>query len=424
MTSRLGEHALRLLLASREGRERPRLTLGTSVPAERAARLAGSYRAVDGARALLVQSGERLTLEYAGLVATVREHDGALLVDDRHSFGRTIDELEDGALSIDGVLHERIVDGKPAPCPEALRDLVGEYGWDHNVLFVRESEGELEALVEWFWFDRLTAVGPDLFALPENRGLYPLERLAFERDEQGRVLAAFLGPVRFERRAAPAAGDTFRIVPVLPIEELRARAAVARKPAESGPFREVDLVDLASSVPGLDLELRYATTNNFLGTVFYPRALAFLQRSAADSLALVQRELVETGYGLRVFDAYRPWQVTKMFWDATPADMKHFVADPSLGSRHNRGCAVDLTLVDRSTGEEVEMPGGYDEFSARSHPGYPGGTSLQRWHRELLRSAMERNGFRVYEWEWWHFDFEGRHEFPILDVPLESLGSE
>ena len=142
---------------------------------------------------------------------------------------------------------------------------------------------------------------------------------------------------------------------------------------------------------------------------------------AAAALARAQAELSQQGYGLLIHDAYRPWHVTKMFWDATPEPFRHFVANPSEGSRHNRGCAVDLTLLDLATGRPVEMPGGYDEFSARSYPEYPGGTSLQRWHRELLRRVMERQGFHVYEWEWWHFDFQGWEQWPILDSSFLEL---
>ena len=122
-----------------------------------------------------------------------------------------------------------------------------------------------------------------------------------------------------------------------------------------------------------------------------------------------------------VFDAYRPWAVTKLFWDATPAGMKEFVADPAQGSRHNRGCAVDVSLVDLTTGEVVEMPSGYDEFTPRAYPEYPGGTARQRWFREVLRSSMEAQGFEVYEWEWWHFDFGGWERYPIENVTLEKL---
>jgi D-alanyl-D-alanine dipeptidase len=146
-----------------------------------------------------------------------------------------------------------------------------------------------------------------------------------------------------------------------------------------------------------------------------------MQRPAAEAVMRAHRQLKARGYGLLIHDAYRPWAVTKMFWEATPAAQRVFVADPSQGSRHNRGCAVDLTLYDLATGEPVQMVGGYDEFSDRSYPDYPGGTSRQRWHRELLRQVMESEGFTVYEAEWWHFDFNSWREYPILNIPFEKL---
>jgi D-alanyl-D-alanine dipeptidase len=182
-------------------------------------------------------------------------------------------------------------------------------------------------------------------------------------------------------------------------------------------------VEVATLDPTVHLEIRYATSNDFLGTPVYSQARAFLQRSAAQALLHVQQKLQPLGYGLLIHDAYRPWYVTKIFWDATPPEGKIFVADPAQGSRHNRGCAVDLTLYDLTTGKPVEMPGTYDEMSPRSFPDYPGGTSLQRWHRDLLRRAMESEGFTVYASEWWHFDYKDWREYPILNVPFEKLGS-
>ncbi|MGH7464865.1 MAG: M15 family metallopeptidase, partial [Longimicrobiales bacterium] len=170
-------------------------------------------------------------------------------------------------------------------------------------------------------------------------------------------------------------------------------------------------------------DIRYASTNNFMNDVFYTEAKAFLQRPAAEALARAHERLRAQGYGLLIHDAYRPWYVTKMFWDATPAEFKHFVADPSQGSRHNRGAAVDLTLYDLATGEVVQMVGGYDEFSDRSYPDYPGGTALQRWHRELLREAMEAEGFDVYEWEWWHFDYGDWRRYRIGNQTFEQIGA-
>ena len=216
---------------------------------------------------------------------------------------------------------------------------------------------------------------------------------------------------------------SYRIAPSRPLDELRREALAASPPAEKGPFREADLVEVALADQSIHLDIRYATSNDFLGTPVYSQARAFLQRPAAEALLRVQQKLKPLGYGLLIHDAYRPWYVTKIFWDATPSQGKIFVADPAQGSRHNRGCAVDLTLYGLATGKPIEMPGGYDEMSPRSFPSYPGGTSLQRWHRDLLRRAMESEGFTVYESEWWHFDFKDWKEYAISNIPFEKLDS-
>ena len=197
----------------------------------------------------------------------------------------------------------------------------------------------------------------------------------------------------------------------------------ATPPVEGGQFRRPDLVELTKLDPTIKLDIRYATDQNFLSTAMYSQARAFLQRPAAEALVRANQRLHAEGYGVLIHDAYRPWYVTKMFWDATPNDKKIFVADPAQGSRHNRGCAVDLTLYDLATGKPIDMPGTYDEMSPRSFPDYTGGTSLQRWHRDLLRGAMESDGFAVYDSEWWHFDYQDWREYPILNAPFEMLDS-
>ncbi len=145
-------------------------------------------------------------------------------------------------------------------------------------------------------------------------------------------------------------------------------------PKEAGTFRKPDLVELVNLDRTIKLDIRYATANNFLGRPVYTEARAFLQRPAAEALVRANKVLRKNGYGLIIHDGYRPWSVTKIFWDATPADKKEFVADPAQGSRHNRGCAVDLSLYDLKTGKEVEMPSGYDEMTERSHINFAGGT--------------------------------------------------
>ena len=213
----------------------------------------------------------------------------------------------------------------------------------------------------------------------------------------------------------------FRITPVHPVAELRATALAAQPPREPGDFWKSDLVDLAKLDPRIKLEIRYATTDNFLSTPVYTSARAFLQRPAAEAMLQAHRELMKQGYGLLIFDGYRPWYVTRIFWDATPADKHEFVADPSQGSRHNRGCAVDLTMYDLKTGREVEMTGVYDEMSERSYPKYTGGTAEQRAHRDLLRAAMEKQGFTVFQSEWWHFDYRDWRHYAIGNARFEEI---
>ncbi len=197
--------------------------------------------------------------------------------------------------------------------------------------------------------------------------------------------------------------------------------AAQEMPKEQGDFREPELVEITKLDQTIKLDIRYATPNNFLGRAVYKESRAFLQRPAAEALLRANRQLREKGYGLLVFDGYRPWSVTKIFWDATPQDKKQFVANPSQGSRHNRGCAVDLSLYDLRTGKEVVMPSGYDEMTDRAYPNYNGGTRDERRMREMLRGAMESEGFTVYEFEWWHFDYKDWKQYPILDISFDQI---
>jgi zinc D-Ala-D-Ala dipeptidase len=214
---------------------------------------------------------------------------------------------------------------------------------------------------------------------------------------------------------------SFRITPLRPVPELRAEALKASPPQEQGSFRKPDLVELTTLDPTIKLDIRYATTNDFLGTPLYTQARAFLQRPAAEALVRAHRELRAKGYGLIIHDGYRPWYVTKIFWDATPDDKKIFVANPAEGSRHNRGCAVDLSLYDLKTGKEVKMPSGYDEMTKRAYADYPGGTTEERARRALLKQAMEKQGFIVNPDEWWHFDYKDWKQYPILNKKFEDL---
>jgi len=246
--------------------------------------------------------------------------------------------------------------------------------------------------------------------------------VTFEQDRQGRAVAVSIGESRYPRKFFDIElGKTFQIKSLLPADELRRRALAATPPNESGQFVAADLVELIGMDPTLKLDIRYAGTNNFMGMQLYDEPRAFLQRPAAEALVRVNALLKKYGYGLIVYDAYRPWYVTRMFWDATPDSQKIFVADPAKGSRHNRGCAVDVGFYSIATGEPVDMGSDYDEFSIRAFPTYPGGTAGQRERRELLRLLMAGEGFTVYPEEWWHFDFAGWQKYPILNLRFEQL---
>lgn len=222
--------------------------------------------------------------------------------------------------------------------------------------------------------------------------------------------------------AACHSSTPFRITPTRPIEELRKEALAATPPAQTDPdLRASDLVELIGIEPSLKLDIKYATPDNFMGTTLYEAPRAFLQRPAADAVVRVHHALEKQGFGLLIHDAYRPWYVTKMFWDATPEDKHSFVANPAKGSRHNRGCAVDLSLFDRKSGRPVEMPSAYDEMSERAKPDYRGGTEQQRKLRDILRAAMEAEGFTVNEVEWWHFDYKDWKLYPVGNERFDAI---
>ena len=235
------------------------------------------------------------------------------------------------------------------------------------------------------------------------------------------VLGLSLVPWQLALAQAPPADTVFRITPLRPVPELREEALKSQPPNESGDFRKPELVELVKLDPTIKLDIRYATSNNFLSTPLYTQARAFLQRPAAEALVRANLALKQKGYGLLIHDGYRPWYVTKIFWDATPDDKKIFVADPSRGSMHNRGCAVDLTLYDLKTGKAVQMPSGYDEMTPRAFANYSGGTWEQKLRRQVLRQAMEKEGFVVNPKEWWHFDYKDWQKYPILNLKFEDL---
>jgi zinc D-Ala-D-Ala dipeptidase len=181
------------------------------------------------------------------------------------------------------------------------------------------------------------------------------------------------------------------------------------------------LLELVKLDPGIQLDIRYATKNNVTGMQLYDQPRAFMVAAAAQALLRAHAAAKADGYGLMVFDAYRPWRVTKLLWDATPPAKREFVANPKYGSKHNRGCAVDLSLYDRSTGLAIPMPSEYDEFGSRAYRDYAGGSAEETANRGRLEQYMEAEGFKGISNEWWHFDYRDWASYPILDTPFSDL---
>ncbi|NJM53560.1 MAG: hypothetical protein HC846_09335 [Blastocatellia bacterium] len=195
-------------------------------------------------------------------------------------------------------------------------------------------------------------------------------------------------------------------------------------PPQEQNKREADLVELVKLDKTIKLDIRYARSDNFVGRPVYAEARAFLQRPAAESLLKVHNQLKKQGLGLAIFDGYRPWSVTKLFWEVTPEDKKKFVANPKNGSRHNRGCAVDLSIYDLKTGKLLPMPSDFDDFSDKAHPEYKGGAAEETRNRDMLRKLMEAEGFTVNENEWWHFDYKDWRSYALYDIAFSSIKHE
>jgi D-alanyl-D-alanine dipeptidase len=303
----------------------------------------------------------------------------------------------------------------PAAPPPAWVNLIGAYASGRDTLYVYEDGGALVALVRPSAPFRLAQTSDSVFTFL-GPGPYDADRILFRPREiqVGRVALRRL-------QMGPADGGQLRLHPVRSVAELIRVNRRLSPPAESGAFLAPDLVEPARLDRTIRLDIRYATTNNFLGSVFYTSARAFLQRPAALAVVRAARVLRPLGYGILIHDAYRPWYVTKVFWDATPPESRWLVANPARGSKHNRGAAVDLTLYELATGAPVEMPSTYDEATPRAQSDYPGGTSRQRWHRALLRRVLEAEGFTVNPSEWWHFDFRDWQRYQILNRPFEEL---
>lgn len=316
---------------------------------------------------------------------------------------------------------------EPKDCPKDLKYILGMYYGNGELFLLRENKGEVE-LVYRFGQKDYTFAGSNVYPLfKEHFDSYtinesgPLNHLdaavRIERSREGYGVSCSVGGNRYSRRFfAGENGKPFRFAVSGDWQELKNAASAAVMPANLGAGQQAQLVNLAQAVPGIKLDLRYAGTDNCFGNVLNDDVRAFLDVEAAAALNTVQLNLAEYGYGLLVWEAYRPWSVSKLAYDALPLENKSMLPAPEVGFSHNTGRSVDVSLYSLATGEPVDMISDFDEPSIRQYASFAGGTELERYRRDLLRTQMQLAGFTASEMEWWHFDYGNIKAFAHLNV--------
>lgn len=316
---------------------------------------------------------------------------------------------------------------EPKDCPKDLKYILGMYYGNGEMFLLRENNGEVE-LVYRFGQNDYTFAGSNVYPLyKEHFDSYtinesgPLNHLdaavRIERSREGYGVSCSVGGNRYSRRFfAGENGRPFRFATASDWQALKTAADAAVMPAQLGTGQQAQLVDLAQAVPGLKFDLRYAQADNCFGQALTDDQRAFLDADAAQALAQAQQYLKPYGYGILVWEAYRPWSVSKLAYDALPADKKSMLPAPEAGFSHNTGRSIDVSLYLLATGENAGMISGFDEPSVRQYASFAGGTTLERYRRDLLRSAMQIAGFTASETEWWHFDYGDIKGFAHLNV--------
>lgn len=316
---------------------------------------------------------------------------------------------------------------EPKDCPKELKYILGMYYGNGEMFLLRENNGEVE-LVYRFGQNDYTFAGSNVYPLyKEHFDSYtinesgPLNHLdaavRIERSREGYGVSCSVGGNRYSRRFfAGENGRPFRFATASDWQALKTAADAAVMPAQLGTGQQAQLVDLAQAVPGLKFDLRYAQADNCFGQALTDDQRAFLDADAAQALAQAQQYLKPYGYGILVWEAYRPWSVSKLAYDALPADKKSMLPAPEVGFSHNTGRSIDVSLYLLANGENAGMISGFDEPSVRQYASFAGGTTLERYRRDLLRSAMQMAGFTASETEWWHFDYGDIKGFAHLNV--------
>ena len=322
--------------------------------------------------------------------------------------------------------------GSAKPVPRDLRFLLGMYYGNGSVFLVRESKGNLEIVYRTDSQDRDFSKA-NIFPLQKNRfDSYTINEegpmlaaeagVHFERDSEGNGTVCKIGGKRFIRNFFPGEGKKdFRLEDNPNYQALKNSARQAGMPAKLQQGRAAKLVSIKSVVPSAKFALHYAGTDNIFGSSLYDATQAYAEEETAAALQKVAGRLAGLGYGLLIWEAYRPWYVSRLASDLLPKDKKHMLPLPDKGEDRNTGRAVDVSLYDLQSGEAVDMISGFDEVSVRQFPNFTGGTEQQRNLRDSLAGIMKDAGFVQGKEEWWHFTFGKTDGWQKLNIPYENI---
>ncbi len=327
------------------------------------------------------------------------------------------------------------VAGVPSDTPKDVKYILGFYYGNGENILIRENNSRLELLYRYSRADKcfdkaniftLEKNHFDSYAMVEAGPINSAEvNVDFERDADGYGITCKIGGHRYSRYYL-GTGDgenakLFRFPVNEKWEEMKVQAESSSVPSLLMQGNQAELVNL-TGLAGIKIDSRYAGTNNCFGQPLYSKTDLYLDSKAAAALQAVAADLAAYGFGILVWDAYRPWSVSKMAHLALPDNKKYMLENPDeKGSTHNTGLAVDVSLYELETGKPLAMISDFDEPSMRQYSSYPGGTSRQRYLRDLLRETMEKHGFSGIEMEWWHFEFKGIKEYAHLNIPLKDL---
>lgn len=335
-------------------------------------------------------------------------------------------------LCLQNVLVEAVA---PNDAPKDIKYILGMYYGNGENILIRENLGRLELLYR-FAKDDITFEKANIYPLTkEHFDAYIMHevgpmshseaKVRFERDHNGYGIACRVGGHTYTRHFLGSTvgerADMFKL-PILTSEQwakLRDEAKKSIMPSTLALGEQAELVDV-SFINGVKVKSVYSSAENCFVAPLYTDSKLYVAKQLIAAIENAQKQLAGQGYGLLILDGYRPWHISKLAYLALPEDKKGLLENPDkIGSVHNTGFAIDVTLYDLKTGEELELPSGFDEPSIRQYTSYAGGTAKQRYLRQVLRSAMENNGFDGIEMEWWHFNYKDVEKMAHLNIEFK-----